>query len=114
MSQAATKEDLKVLGTDLRGEIKTLGSNLRDEIRENTRDIISHFNQSQGKQNEELKKMGVQLAIIGEDVSELKDDMSKVKLAVVDIMATDRHMHNLVTALKGQGLKLNDAEIFRS
>lgn len=118
MSQAATKDDfqnlgsevrsdMKVLGDNLRGEIKTLGNTLRDEIKENTREIISHFNKSQGFQNTELRAIRI-------NVSELKDDMAKVKLAVVDIMATDRHMHNLVGVLKREGISFNDNETLRS
>lgn len=118
MSQTATKDDLKELKTGLKDDLKELktelkedvqklGENLRDEIRENTRDIISHFNASQGEQNKELKAMHA-------DIFELKEDVSKIKLAVVDLMATDRHMHNLVAALQRNGIALNEAEIFTS
>lgn len=95
MSQTATKDD-----------VRNLGETLRDEIRENTREIIGHFNKSQGAQNERLERIENRLEEVGEDVS-------KIKLAVVDLMATDRHMHNLVGALKREGISLNDNEIFR-
>lgn len=44
MTQVATKDD-----------VRKLGAVLRDEIRENTREIISHFNRSQGEQTEWIK-----------------------------------------------------------
>lgn len=102
MSQAATKEDLKVLGTDLRGEIKTLGSNLRDEIRENTRDIISHFNGSQGQQNEWMKE---QFLVVNTKLDAIMSG---------EVLVTRKQLDRLVRALKTQGIKLDEAEIFRS
>lgn len=73
----------------------------------NTRDIISHFNKSQGLQNERLERVETKLDGVAEDVS-------KIKLAVVDLMATDRHIHNLVRELRGQGLTLDESKIFVS
>lgn len=89
MNQTATK-----------GDMRSLGKALRDEIRENTKDIISHFNASQGEQNQHL--------------ASIAEDTAKIKLAVVDLIAGDRHLHNLVRELKAQGLKLDDAKIFAS
>ena len=83
MMQSATKEDLK----------------------EATREIIGHFVKSQGIQNDRLEKIEHTLDAVAEDVA-------KIKLAVVDLMATDRHVHNLVNALKRQGIDLNESEIF--
>ena len=42
----------------------------------------------------------------------LAEDMAKVKLAVVDLLATDRHMHNLVRELKAQNIAVDEAKIF--
>ncbi|MBI4092408.1 MAG: hypothetical protein HY420_00620 [Candidatus Kerfeldbacteria bacterium] len=96
MGQAATKED-----------IRALGNNLREGIKENTREIISHFNASQGEQNKRLDRIETKVDTMAEDVA-------KVKLAVVDLIATDRHLHNLVRELKAQGVKLDEAKIFAS
>ncbi len=63
-------------------------------------DMNASFNKSQGLQNKRLD-------IIAEDVS-------KIKLAVLDLMGTDRHMHTLVRELKGQGIALDETKIFAS
>ncbi len=59
MSKAVTsdilKRELKQFGDVLRAEMKALAITLREQMRENTREIISHFNQSQSKQNEWIK-----------------------------------------------------------
>ncbi|MBI4093256.1 MAG: hypothetical protein HY420_05015 [Candidatus Kerfeldbacteria bacterium] len=79
----------------------------KDDLKQATREIISRFNESQSKQNEQLKEMGIQLGEIAEDVS-------KVKFAFIDLLATDRHMHNLVRELKAHGVKLDETKIFAS
>lgn len=89
MSQTATQED-----------VQKLGHNLRDEIRENTRDIIGYFNKSQGQQNERLDR-------IEQKVDVATGDVSKIKLAVVDLLAIDRHPHNLVQELKSQNIVID-------
>ncbi len=71
MSQAATKDDLKNLGEGLRGEMHALGSNLRDEIKENTREIISHFNASQGEENQRLDRIETKVDATAEDVAKV-------------------------------------------
>ncbi len=70
----------------------------KDDLRVATREIIDHFNKSQSEQNQ-------QLGAIAEDVA-------KIKLAVIDLLATDRHLHNLVAALQRQGIKLSETEVF--
>ncbi len=35
-------------------------------------------------------------------------------MAVIDLLATDRHLHNLVRELKAQGLVLDERNIFAS
>lgn len=78
---------------------------LEATITANTKDIIGHFNKSQGFQNERMGEMDRKLDVLVEDVS-------KVKLAVVDLLATDKHLHNLVRELRAQGLQLDESKIF--
>lgn len=89
----------------------TLGSNLRDEIKENTREIISHFNASQGAQNVWIKD---RFDRVDANVETLAEDVAKIKLAVVDLMATDRHMHNLVRELKSKNIAIDEQRVFSS
>jgi vacuolar-type H+-ATPase subunit I/STV1 len=96
-----------------------LNETLRRALKETTREIISHFNASQGVQNRHLGKIDQRLDSIDSrlegltsEVHDMGDDVAKIKLAVVDLMGTDRHMHNLVRELKGQNIKLDEARIF--
>ncbi len=74
-------------------------------IRQDIRDIIGQFNRSQGEQNKRLD-------LLGTDMQDLKEDMSKVKSAVVDIMRTDRHLRNLTTELRVLGVPVDDRKVF--
>ncbi len=90
------------------------------------REIISHFSESQGKQNNQLSRIeervttiegrvtGIEGRATGIEgrVESLGHDVAKIKLAVVDLMSTDRHLHNLVSVLRREGIKVNDAEVF--
>lgn len=67
-------------------------------LTESIRGLNANFNESQSKQN---------LVLDG-----LADDMSKVKLAVLDYLATDRAVRNLVHELQAQGIKLDEKKIF--
>lgn len=100
------KEDFR---EELREQLKINNTNLkegiRDEIKVATRDIISHFNASQGEQNERLDR-------IEEKIDDIGDDVAKVKLAVVDLMGTDRHLHNLVDELNQQGIVIDKQKVF--
>jgi hypothetical protein len=100
MSEAVTKKDLAGFAEGIHEEIHRSGETLRSEMRQNTQELMVHFNQSQAVQNEKLDA--------------LAEDMSKVKLAVVDLLATDKHMHNLVRELQGQGIALDEKRIFAS
>jgi len=70
----------------------------KDDLRIATQEIIGHFNRSQAEQNERLEAMA--------------EDLAKVKVAVVDLLATDRHLHNLVRELKARGLPIDERKIF--
>jgi predicted nucleotide-binding protein (sugar kinase/HSP70/actin superfamily) len=91
---------------------------LHEALKETTREIIGHFNKSQGEQNRQIDArfdaVDQRFDGIDQRLDEIGDDVSKIKLAVVDLMGTDRHMHNLVHELKGQNIKLDEAKIFTS
>lgn len=60
--------------------------------------INANFNESQGLQNEKIETIA--------------EDVSKIKLVVLDFMGTDRHIHNLVHELKDKGIALDEKKIF--
>lgn len=91
--------------SDLKTGLSNLREGLESTITANTKEIIGHFNTSQGFQNERMDQMDGKLDI-------LIEDMSKVKLAVVDLLATDRHMHNLVREIKAHGMPIDESKIF--
>lgn len=78
---------------------------METRLSESIRGLNTNFNKSQAGQNERLGTMDEKLDSIGEDVT-------KIKHAVVDMMGTDRHMHNLVRELKIKGIPLEESRIF--
>ncbi len=101
MSQALTKEyfDQKLGGID--GKLEGMETRLTESIR----GLNTNFIKSQGTQNERHDRVDEKLVSIGEDVR-------KIKFVVVDLMGTDRHMHNLVRELQGKGIQLEESKIF--
>lgn len=57
------------------------------------RDLNSQFVKSQELQNERMDR---EFGEVNTKLEAVAEDVSKIKLAVVDMMSTDRHMHNLV------------------
>lgn len=68
-------------------------------------DINASFNKSQGEQNHRFEN---RFNYIDQEIGVIKDDVHKIKLAVVDLMGTDKHLHNLVRELKGNGIALDE------
>lgn len=117
------RKDIHGLKIAIDEQLKVNSRNIKEGIREEiqvaTRDIISHFNASQGEQNNRLDELAKQFKEFKGEIHELKDivedmgeDVSKVKLAVLDILSTDRHLHNLVHELQEQGITLSHEKIF--
>ncbi len=95
MAQAATKDDVRKLGTTL-----------RDEIRENTREIISHSNQSQGKQNIAIDNRFTKVD------TQLLDLHTKLDAIMSgEVLVTRKQLERLLRALKAKGIELNEADI---
>lgn len=93
----ATRQDLVGLKDTLAGRFTTIDQRfdgLEARMTANTQDIISHFNHSQGFQNQRM------------DVMDAKLD------ALLEGASTRREMHNLVGALHKHGIPLKDNEIF--
>jgi hypothetical protein len=72
--------------------------------------------QSQAKLEERIIKridcVESRLDRVEEKVDAVASDLAKVKLAVVDLFATEKHMRNLVRELQGQGIALDEQKIF--
>ena len=77
-------------------------------------DINASFNKNQGTQNERFDRIDERLDHLDGTVGVIKDDVSKIKLAIVDLLGTDKHLHNLVRELKGNGIALDEQKIFAS
>ena len=115
-----TKNDLKEFGEKLGRDVaETVRRDLRVELQETKADIISHFNASQGKQNERMDRMDQRMdrmegniVTIKDQLNDVAEDVGKIKSAVLDLMATDRHLHNLVRELKRNGIALDEARVF--
>lgn len=62
--------------------------------KEDIRGAISHFNKSQGLQNERFDRIDAKLE------------------AIMEMLTMRQEMHNLIRELRGQGLTLDESKIF--
>jgi len=102
MSQPATKDDLQ------KG-LKNLGDSLREVIAENTRDIIGHFNTSQGIQNKRLDSIDERLVRIETEMVQVNTKLDAIMSG--EMLVTRKQIERLINALEAQGIKLNLTEI---
>jgi len=93
-SQPVTKSDLAAFG-----------DGLRETLRGNTRDVVAQVTKGQVAQDQRLDRIESKVEGIAEDVA-------KIKLAVVDLLATDRHIHNLVRELKANNVPVDEGRVF--
>lgn len=94
MAQALTKADLTALR-------KGLEASFHGEVR----DLVEHFNRSQGAQNERLDAM--------EQRFESRFDEVDTKLsAIMEMLATRQELRALVRELKAHGIALDESRIF--
>lgn len=111
-----TKQDLRSAldeqGMLLRGEIKNALDTQTEVLQESIRGLNQNLIAGQGKQNERMDGMAQDITVLKTDMSEMKEDISKVKLVLVDYLGTDRALHNLVHELKGHGIPLDDRKVF--
>lgn len=71
---------------------------LHDSLSHATREIISHFNQSQGSQDEWIRR---------------RFDQVDAKLdAMTEMLAMRQELRSLVRELKAQGITLDESRIF--
>lgn len=99
MSQQLTKSDLT---TALTKGLGGLRESLRAEMRQNTRDIVRHFSDSQNGQNKEIREIK---GLMFEAHTKLDAIMS------LDVIATRKQLLSLMRALKLKGIELDEAEI---
>lgn len=92
MAQQLTKEHFDDVLHGLRDTMATKG-----DIRE----ITSHFNKSQGLQNERFDRM-----------DERFDRIDAKLEAIIEMLTMRQEMRNLVRELRGQGLMLDESKIF--
>lgn len=100
-----TDQDIQKLTEAQRGvfttkdDLKKLGDSLREVIKGNTQDLISHFNKSQGLQDE---RMDAQFSDVNTKLDAIMSG---------EILVTRRQVERLISALEAQGIKLNVCEI---
>lgn len=111
MSKTLTKEDLKAIGQLVDARLETqskrysgLLDGLRTEMRHEMRDLAQHFNQSQAKLREEIRKDTEQL--LAEHQDEILKAISELifedKLASIEArLAKVEKMESRLTALEG-------------
>jgi len=113
MDTSITKTDLKEFGEKLGRDIaEIVRRDFRVQLVETKQEIISHFNASQGKQNERMDRVQKDIQVMSGQLTTVAEDVAKVKSAVLDLMVTDRHLHNLVRELKRHGIPLDETAVF--
>lgn len=91
--------------TDLQRGLSNLRENLEATITANTREIIGHFNESQGLQNERMDSIERNM---GEQFAEVN-----VKLdAITEMLAMRQEIRNLIRELRDKGIALDESKIF--
>lgn len=101
MPQTLTKQDLQ-----------TAIERVELGMTANTREIISHFSQSQGSQNErfDLRFNTIDARFVS---IEKRLDAVDAKLeAVMEILVTRKELHILIRTLKSHGIPIEESEIF--
>ncbi len=96
-----TKKELDLTITEFRKELRGRFDNIDATMVSDKQDIISHFNKSQGLQNDRLER-------IEQEVLEANTKLN----AIMDALATRQEVRNLVRELRGQGLTLDESKIF--
>ncbi len=94
MAQDLTKTDLT-----------NLHSALSAEMLSNTKDVIRHFNQSQSVQTRHFAERF-------DGVDQRLEEVDTKLDALMEMVAVRKELHNLVTALRKQGIALEESEIF--
>lgn len=78
----------------------------------NTREIISHFNQSQGEQNKRFDERFAAMDVRFAAIEHRLDGMDAKIDAIMEMLATRKELVSLVRALKAKGIELEESEIF--
>ncbi|MBI4092875.1 MAG: hypothetical protein HY420_03040 [Candidatus Kerfeldbacteria bacterium] len=86
-------------------DVKTLGSRLEATIKRNTREIVAHFNASQGEQNKWIKG---EFEKVDQRFDEIRVELEAIK----EMLAMKQELRNLVRELKAKGIELDESRIF--
>lgn len=78
---------------------------LREAIQADLREFNQHVTQRFDQVDRRFDR-------VERDIKEIRADLSKVKVAVVDLLSTERYVKNLVRELKAQGIALKEEKIF--
>lgn len=94
MSEHIAKHDLTEALAGLRDALE---ASFRTEVR----DLASHFNHSQGAQNQRFDRIDASI-----------DEMDTKLSAIMEMLTTRQEVRALVRELKAQGIKLDETRIF--
>lgn len=84
---------------DLKAELSGFRDGVREETKEATREIIGHFNASQGKQDEWIK----------EEFSTINTKLDAIMSG--EVLVTRKQFQRLLRTLAARGIEVNEAEI---
>ncbi|MFA6512204.1 MAG: hypothetical protein WCV86_03725 [Patescibacteria group bacterium] len=76
------------------------------------RDLNEQLVRGQGKQDTRMDRMDARMDRMESGIIEIKSELGDVKVAVLELVGTDRALHSLVRELKGQHIPLNERNIF--
>jgi len=105
MSSPITKADFRkterAIDRKIDHKLDTAISIIRQDIKEFNQDV-----------NKRLSTQDKKLDGLKDDMGIVKEDVAKIKLAVVDLMKTDTHLHNLVDELHDNNIDIDEAKVF--
>lgn len=86
-------------------DVNALGNRLEATIKENTREIVAHFNTGQGEQNRWIKERF-------EKVDQRFDEIAVELEAIKEMLVMRQEFRNLIRELKTKGIELDESRIF--
>lgn len=100
---ALTKSDLEEIRSLLTTELDNRFREFRETAatKKDIRDLITHFNESQGTQTAQLGAIDYRLQEIGVELGAIKE-----------MLAFRKQLENLVRELKAQGIILDETKVF--
>ncbi len=93
------KSELGAFRDGIKTELGSVRAGIRAEMKETTREIISHFSASQGKQNDWIK----------EEFSTINTKLDAIMSG--ELLVTRKQFQRLLRTLAARGIEVNEAEI---